>query len=414
MAGVGYLLGVGVFGIAWTELLILGVPMRGIGIVASFAVFVLAGVIVGRLRGMAVPAGRPRWRWNVTPVTVAGIALIGMLLEALFRSARLQGLQTYDAWAFWVPKAKAIFFFDGLDKEVFTTAPGPSYPPLLPILDATAFHAMGGVDPVTLHVQFWFFVVGGVAAIAGCLHARVPDWLLWPSLLLVLVVPRFGERLLVPQADVLVDLLFVVAVLLVAVWLHEGDAWRLPVATVLLAAAALTKREGVLFAACVVAGALVVSWTRRGSAWPRLLASATMVAAAVLPWRLWYGAQGIASDAPSTGWDADAGRLWSSLRLSVDVLYSNALWSVLPIVATVALVAGAIWGDRTLTTFFASVLGLLFLGGVWLTFGYSELPITTEESVNPIVRYTGAIVLLAACAAPMLLASVWRADEVEP
>ena len=175
-------------------------------------------------------------------VTVAGIAGAGLALEALFRAARLQSLQNYDAWAFWVPKGKAIYLFGDLDEQVFTNTPGPSYPPLLPILDAASFHAMGGVDVVTLHLQFWFLVVGGIAAIAACLHGRVPAWLLWPSLVLVLVVPRFGERLLAPQADVLVDLLFVVGALLVASWLKDGEAWRLVTATTLLSAGALTKR----------------------------------------------------------------------------------------------------------------------------------------------------------------------------
>ena len=92
----------------------------------------------------------------------------------MFRAARLHSLQAYDAWAFWVPKAKAIYFFDGLDEQVFTTAPNATYPPLRPILDAAAFHAMGGADIVTFHVQFWFLVVGAVAAIAGCLHRHVP------------------------------------------------------------------------------------------------------------------------------------------------------------------------------------------------------------------------------------------------
>ena len=61
-----------------------------------------------------------------------GIALAGLFLEALFRAARLQSLQEYDAWAFWVPKGKAIYFFDGLDAHVFTTTPNASYPPLQP------------------------------------------------------------------------------------------------------------------------------------------------------------------------------------------------------------------------------------------------------------------------------------------
>ena len=53
------------------------------------------------------------------------------------------GLYWFDAWSFWVPKAKAIYFFGGLDEEFFTELPGASYPLLVPVLDAAAFHAMG-------------------------------------------------------------------------------------------------------------------------------------------------------------------------------------------------------------------------------------------------------------------------------
>ena len=201
-------------------------------------------------------------------VTAAGVALTGLLLEALFRSARLQSLQAYDAWAFWVPKAKAIYFFGGLDQQVFTTFPGPTYPPLVPILDAAAFHAMGGADVVTFHLQYWFLVVGAVAAIAGCLYRHVPAWFLWPPLVLVLAVPRVASGLLTPQADMLVDALFVVGALLLALWLRDGRGWRLAAAAVLFAGAGLTKREGLLFVAAALVVALVASLGRRGEAGP--------------------------------------------------------------------------------------------------------------------------------------------------
>jgi hypothetical protein len=111
------------------------------------------------------------------------------------------------------------------------------YPPLQPIVDATAFHAIGGPDAATLHVQFWFLIVGAVAAIVGLLHRHVPVWLLWPPVLLVLVVPRFSVLMLAPLADVLVDLLVVVAALLVALWIRDTAGWRLAAAGVLLAGA---------------------------------------------------------------------------------------------------------------------------------------------------------------------------------
>ncbi len=406
LAGLGYLVGLAAFGVVWTTLLVAGVPFGAVEIAVSLIVLGAAGLIAGRRRGARFQRGRPRVQGTpVLLVSAAGIALAGLFLEALFRAARLSSLQEYDAWAFWVPKGKAIFFFDGLDEHVFTTAPNAPYPPLQPILDAAAFHAMGGADVVTLHVQFWFLVVGAVGAAAGLLHRHAPPWLLWPPLLLVLVVPRFGERLLAPQADVLLDVLVVVAALLLALWLRDAAGWRLAAAAILLAGAVNTKREGILFAAGVLAAAFVVS---RGRQWPRLAAASLFVGLAVVPWRLWAAAHDISSGAPSS---FDTDRLGGALRLSFEVLYSNARWSVLPIVATIALGAAAVWGDRRLAAYVGLLALLLFAGGVWSTVGFPELAISANESGNPIVRYTGSIIFLAAVTVPLLLASVWRRGE---
>ena len=418
LAGLGYLLGLASFGVVWTQLLVVGVQLDGWALVLSLvlgtAAAASAAVILGRERprGFGDPARHASA--GAVLVTASGIALAGLLLEGMFRSARLQSLQAYDAWAFWVPKAKAIYYFGGLDHQLFTTLANATYPPVVPILDAAAFHAMGSVDVSTFHLQYWFLVVGATAAIAGCLYRHVPAWLLWPSLLLVLAVPRIAAGLLVPQADVLVDVLFVVGVLLLVLWLRDGRGWRLAAVAVLLAGAGLTKREGLLFAAAALGVGLAASFGRRRALWPRLLAVAALVAVAALPWRLWYSRQGIGGEAPS---DAGAGgsvdRMLDALRLSFDVLFDTTLWSVVPIVALVAVGAAFVWGDRRVAAFLAAVLGLVFLGGAWVTYAFRELPITADEALNPIVRYTGGIVLLAAVATPLLLASVWRSGPEE-
>jgi len=416
LAGLGYLLGLATFGIVWTQLLVVGVPFGGWGVVLSL----VGGTAAAAAAGIVLHRPRPRGfgdpdRHTSGPallVTACGIALAGLLLEAFFRSGRLQSLQAYDAWAFWVPKAKAIYYFGGLDHGLFTTLANPTYPPIVPILDAAAFHAMGSTDVITFHLQYWFLVVGATAALAGCLYRHVPPWLLWPPLLLVLVVPRVASGLLIPQADVLVDVLFVVGVLLLALWLRDGRGWRLAAAGVLLAGAGLTKREGLFFAAAALAGTFAASFARRRAAWPRLLAVAGLVAVAALPWRLWYSSQGIGGEAPSdAGAGGSADRMLDALRLSFDVLFDTTLWSVVPVVALVAVGAAFVWGDRRVAAFLAVVLGLVFLGGAWVTFAFRELPITAEEALNPIVRYTGAVVLLAAVATPLLLASVWRSGS---
>jgi len=411
LAGLAYLLGLAGFGVVWTELLVAGIPFGSVAIVVSLAGIAAAGLVAGRARRMAVPRG---WPSSASPATVlvtaAGVALAALLLEAYFRSARLQSLQAYDGWAFWVPKGKAIYLFGGLDEQVFTTTPGPSYPPLVPILDAASFHAMGSADPITLHLQYWFLVVGAVAAIAGCLHRHVAPWLLWPPLVLVLCVPRFGQRLLEPQADMLVDVLFVVGALLLVLWLRDGRGWRLAAAAVLLGGAALTKREGVFFAVCALGVALGVGgrrWT-----WRPVAVAAVVVAALAIPWRLWYRHLGIAGEAQAgTGLHGSMGRALDSLRLSADVLFDASLWSVVPLVVLVALGVSFAVGDRTLAVSAGALLAVLFLGGAWVTLSIPGLPVTENEALNPIVRYTGAIVLLGACLLPLLLASAWRGER---
>jgi len=307
-----------------------------------------------------------------------------------------------------VPKAKALYYFRGLDEQLFTSLPGASYPPLLPVLDAAAFHAMGAPDVVTLHVQFWFFALGFVAAVAGLLSGKVPAWILWPLLVLLLVVPRVSGRLTTPQADFLVDELIVVATVLVALWLQDGGRWRLALAVPLLGAAVLAKREGVLLAACLLASALLVCARRARATWPPLLALAAVVAAIGIPWRIWYVTHGIGGEAPPSGDGASLDRVWPSLRLALDVLFDDGRWSVIAPLAVAAVLLAALARAWAPALFFGVLLVLVTLGGGWITWSYTELPITSDESVNPIVRYTGAAVLLAGVATMLLLAAVWE------
>ena len=256
LGGLAYLVGVAASGALWTLLLVAGVPFSGWTVILTPLAFLGASLIVGsRLRRRRPEFGSV----SVTRSTVlaaTGIAAAGVFLEALFRASRLEGLYNWDAWAFWVPKAKAIYYFGELDEYFFTALPGAAYPPLVPALDAAAFHLMGGVDVVTLHTQFWFLGVGFVWALAGVLCERVPAWILWPFVLVLLVAPRIGPRLTVPEADLLLEYFFVLSAILVCFWLLDGERWRLVVATILLCGLVLTKREGILLAAVLATATL--------------------------------------------------------------------------------------------------------------------------------------------------------------
>jgi len=409
LAGVAYLLGVASVGALWTLLLIAGVPFSlGVVLVVP-AVIASVGVLGGRRLGRRRPEVGSLATGPKLAVTAAGIAVTGLFLESAFRSARLAGLYSWDAWSFWVPKAKAIYFFGGLDEQFFTTLPGPSYPPLVPVLDAAAFHVMGSADVVTLHVQYWFFAVGFVSALAGLLSERVPAWILWPFVLLSLVAPRIGSRFHVPEADLLLDFLFVIAALLVGYWLLDRQPWRLAVASMLLCGVVLTKREGLLLVALLVVAALLANARQLRTTWRPLAVAVVGIAAAAVTWRVWYLVHGVGGEGPSAGLDPseNAERLWPSVRLAVEVLFDSGYWGVIAPVAIGAVVLAGLARIGVHAVFFGTLIALVTLGGAWITWAIPELEITTELGGNPIVRYMGSAVLLCVVTSPVLLAATW-------
>jgi hypothetical protein len=416
-AGMAYLLGVALMGVVLTLELVLGIPFS----FATIALTALALVVV------AVILRAPLARWRPPLPDSGGVRGIGLVavafgflvvvcLEALFRAGRLAGLSAWDAWAFWVPKAKAIYFFGGLDEQFFRELANPTYPPLLPALEASAFHFMGSADVVTLHLQFWFLTCGFAAALAGLLAPRVRPLLLWPFLLLVLVAPRVAGRNLDPQADFLLDYLFATAALLVALWLVEKEPWLLAAACPLLAAALLTKREGLLLVACLLVAALVGSWRERRFAWPRLGLVAAVAVAATVPWRVWFSSRDLTGELPEAGVLAlfdHLDRAWPAFQSVVTALFDYDLWLVIVPLVLVAVVVAYLGGARVLPTFTLTLYVLATAGFTWVLWAFTELelPFVQDEGVNPIVRLSGALVVTSAALVPLLLEAAWRGGD---
>jgi hypothetical protein len=411
LAGLAYVVGVAASGSVWTLLLVVGVPFSGWIVLATPFVFLGAALAIGSRLRRSRPVLGSVTVTRGTVVAAIGIAAAGVFLEALFRASRLGGLYNWDAWAFWVPKAKAIYLFGRLDEYFFTALPGAAYPPLVPSLDAAAFHAMGSADVTTLHTQFWFLGVGFVWAFAGVLSERVPAWILWPFVLVLLVAPRIGPRFAVPEADMVLGFFFVVAAALLCLWLLDGERWRLVVAAVLLCGLVLTKREGILLAAVLAAATLLAGAREWRRVWPAIGIAAVAVAAAGVPWRLWYVQHGVTGEGPTAGFNptSNTERAWPALRLALDVLFSSEYWNVIVAVALGALALAAFARLTRLVVFFGSALALITLGGGWITWAIPDLPITQELGANPIVRYMGAAALLSAAAAPVLLGEAWSA-----
>ena len=402
LGGVAYMAGVASMGILWTLQLIFGIRFSVLTILLGGLLVVAVGVFLGRLRGR--PASVP------TPITAGLVTAVGaaaaiVYLEAQFRAARLAGLYEFDAWSFWVPKAKAIYYFGGLDHQFFHDLPGPSYPPLVPALIAAAFRFMGKPDEVTVHVQFALLLVGFAAAVAGLLASRVRGVLLWPSLLFVLVTPQVVGSAVRPEGDFLLDELFAVGVVLLALWIADREDGFLPLATLLFAGAVLTKREGIVLVVCAILAGIAATWKDR-RAIVRIAAAGAVAIAAIVPWRIFLAMRDLPGGGPEaggTGLISNIDRAWPSFRLAISTLFDFHIWLiVVPLFICAVAVAQAL-GDRRLAAFSAA-LGLLCLAAfTWSTWAFPSLPITKQAALNPIGRFTGALVLAAAGLIPLLL-----------
>jgi len=416
LSGLAYMVGVAAFGVASTVLLVAGVPYGVTTILVTSVVLAVSGLLLGQVFGRPPPRLRGGGAQGIGLVAASYVALVGVYLEALFRAGRLAPLSNFDGWAFWVPKAKAIYFFGGLDEQFFRELANPTYPPLVPALEAAAFHAMGSADTVTLHVQFWFFLTGFVAAVAGVLGPRVHAAVLGPILLVVLVAPRVVARSLEPQADFLLDYFFALAALLVALWLVERRAWQLSVASLFLAGAMLTKREGQLLAACVVVAALAASWSTRRAAWPRIALAAGCTLALALAWRLWFTSRDLTGELPASGFLGlfdHLDRPWPALQSVAGAVFDTGLWLLAVPLAVVAIVLALVAGARVLPAYVALVYGLAATGFVWVLWSFTELelPYEQDEGVNLLVRLCGSLVILSAGLVPLLLDAAWRGTD---
>jgi hypothetical protein len=413
LSGVAYMLGVATTGIVFVFELVVGLGLSLATILVTEVILTAVGLVAGRALGRPTPGRRLAFRRISLPAAVSG-ALVIVYGEALFRSGRLAGLYEFDGWAFWVPKAKAIYFFGGLDHQFFAELPGPSYPPLVPALEAAGFHLMGSPDVVTLHLQFWFLLMGFVAAVVGLLSTRVPALLLWPPLLLLLAAPHVLRYALQAEGDFLLDELLALACLLVALWLVDGEPWQLATTALLLGAAMCTKREGYLLAACIVLAALAASSGRVRAAWPGLLLTGAAALAFTIPWRVFLAVRDLPSGGPEaggTGLFSHADRAWPSLRLALSTLFDFNIWLVVAPLGVAAIVVALVVHSRPLGVYALVLFVLAVAAFAWTTWAFPSLPITKQASLNPMPRLTGSLAFAATALVPLLLGMAWRRQE---
>jgi len=366
------------------------------------------GTLVGRRRRYREEAREPQ-SWPAYVLGAVFLALVIVLLEALFRSGRLQGLFGWDAGSFWVPKAHALFATGGLDEAHFSTLPGPGYPPLVPVLQASAFEFMGSVDVVALHTLYFTLIVGFVAAAPRLLRLLASAVAIWGALLLVLAAHRVVADGLTPQGDMILDIYVALAVAAVALWIDRGEWHSIAFATIFLVAAVLTKREGLLLVVAVGVG-LVVAYGRRWRTSAPLVAILVGIPiVATIPWRVWYTSRSLPGQGPESG-PLDLldtlDRLWPSAKLSISTVSDPQLWSLVVVVMLLVAIAALLLGERMLPLFALSFAAAAVLGFTWVMWSFPSLPLTDNGALNPIRRLAGGLVLPAAMLAAVLMQQV--------
>lgn len=418
-SGIAYMCGLGATTVVMTLVLVLGGGASTGEILLVMFGLGGAGAVAGGLRRRPRPRLGKVWRPRTPADIVAVVVALGTaaLLAAFYREARIQPMTDWDAWSFWVPKAKIIYFLGGIDHSVFQTISNPSYPLFVPALDAMGFRFMGSADTTLLAVQYWLLLVGFVVAIAGLLRTLAPQWLVWLFAMTAVVLPQVDHRLLGRLADWPLDFFFCLSALALARWMLKDERWTLAFFGVMLSAMLATKREGQLLAAVLVAGAIAATGWRRRRAWISLVAVSIVAYAVNIPWRLWWTSRQLAPDTPPGGiLSAPAGagghaaessflHLLSCLRFVVGLLFSFGLWHGAVPIALASCLLVVVQANRRTAVFYLVTLCLGVAGWAWVNW-VEKMVLTPSDALNPTDRALGSLVLLSVVMTPLLLSDL--------
>jgi len=384
-----YLLGLAVVGILSAHLALVHVAFGWPALAAAAAV--AAAVVVRRPPRIGRPAA----------VDLAGAGALAALAVHAWPAYASRPLADYDAWAIWGMKGKALSLAGWADPALFAnpaaTAAHLDYPLLLPSLEAVAARALGGFDGRAIHLQFLLFGAAGLAALHGLLRRRVQAWLLWPALLALAAAPAFNAQLLTAYADIPLALFVAAGLLAASAWLESGEPRALALASLLFAAAGLTKNEGLIFVAAALIGLLLA--TRR---WRPLLLAALGIEALLAPWQLFLALHHVHSDTLLTLHSLDVrhpgiGPL--ALHALLDAALSLDAWPLLLPLFFAAVLAAA--GSRLAV--FAWGWALVSFGGLTWIYVVSKTEWSNYFSYSG-DRVIDSVLVGAAALAPLLTA----------
>jgi hypothetical protein len=381
----------------------------GIGHVMVVAAGLCALVVVAaRRRLLRMEAGR--LLGGALAAVAAGVLVLAAA-SALIGVIKGTWPPDPDSWGFWVPKATTIFYWHGLDTGIggWGSFGHPEYPPLLPVMYAACFHFAGGFHPSVLSMQTTLLAIAFVAGMLALLDRFVPRWCSFPFLTLLAVTPGFFSRTQSLLADPALAYMLATGAVVSMLWLLTHRREWIALGVVFLAAATLTKLEGLDGALLVVAVVVIPAAVRKGR-WARRGLLLLLGPALIIPWRIWLATHGL----PTSATDYHMSELlhpdflvqrWWRFTTTLDVLVHSSVFQSsewLGLFALALAAAGvAVWRTPAATVAMIAWLGLGFLGiatTYWI--GLPNLAWYLATSAN---RVTSTLVIVAASLAPLLL-----------
>lgn len=407
LGGIAYMSGLAAVSVLATLVPIYGGALSATAILALVAGVGLAGIALGAAKGRPLPRrAAPAAATDLVALVPAVVTAI--LLVLFLRVARIQPMTSWDAWSFWMTKAKAIYYFGGVDTSIFRQT-WPSYPLLVPVLAAMNFRFMGAADTTALAVQWWLLAVGLVWAVPGLLRRIAPPRVTWLFLALLAAVPQLDDRLLSRTADWPLDIFFAFAACAALSWVVTRETWLLAVFCAALAALLVTKREGQLLAVCLVVATLAAGGLRRRATWLWVVGVGVVAYLPAIPWRIWWTSRNLPTDEPPGGLVhatfANLSYAPKAFELVARLLFDYHLWLAATPLALAAAILCLGLSDRRAAIFFLVAFTLGFVGWAWENWAFvtEGFPITRDPSLNPTNRTVASLVLLSIVSMPVLL-----------
>ena len=405
-----YLVGLASFGVLAQLLLVAGLAVSRLQAICLALVLFSLGFL-RRARATGNPVASPVPGGRDTLLVLLAVALLVVVGIRSF----YEPLESWDAWAFWIPRAKSLVLFNGLDAHYFAapTTVNPDYPLLLPAVEATDFRFMGHFHTQVIHLQFWLVLVAFLGALPALLRDQVRPILVRSLVVVLACAPSLALHAESAYADVPLAVFVALAGVVGWRWLVLRDPATPGLFVVFAGAALATKVEGRLFVAALVVSLAALAARNSVRTTCEVLAAGVVSALlGIVPWAIWIRAHGIHgvyhADLAELG--RHVHRIAPSLASLLGHGFDPLEWLLVLPTGIAAVLLAYRFGAARRTAAFVTATFLSSISLLVVTYWATSYPFAWHLQTSA-DRVVVAPILLVAVLTPVLLESVLRAGE---